>query len=497
VSEEDWELTTVEGVGLPGEQAVLTGPFGSNLGSDDFVSSGVPVLTIGCLTGSGVRLEKAQFVSEQKAGELERYRLAPGDLLFSRMASVGRAAIVPSALRGALFNYHIMRLRLDPRRCLPEMLLAAVQGSEECRQYISDVSRGATRDGVNTQQLLAMPVRLPALDEQRRIVAKLDALRARSRRAKDALDAVPALLDRLRQSILAAAFRGDLTTDWREQNPDVEPASELLKRIRIERRRRWEEAELAKLIAKGKAPKDDRWKAKYVEPEPVDESELPELPEGWCWASVEEVAAPDPRAIQSGPFGSNLLHSEFQSTGMLAIGIDNVLDGAFSLGAQHRISEKKFDELRQYAARPGDVLITVMATIGRCCLVPEGTEPAIITKHVYRVTPNRTAIAPGFLMHAIRGAPAVRAAIADDARGQTRLGLNGAIIKALPVPLASRGEQDAVLAALAVSLGDAQGVAIAVEDADAALRTLDRSILDAAFRGEFLDRQSDASSTDS
>jgi len=111
-------------------------------------------------------------------------------------------------------------------------------------------------------------------------VAKLESLQARSRRAREALEAVPPLLEKLRQSILAAAFRGDLTADWREQHPDVEPASELLKRIRTERRKKWEQAEFAKLKAKGKNPTDDKWKLKYVEPEPVDESELPELPEG-------------------------------------------------------------------------------------------------------------------------------------------------------------------------------------------------------------------------
>ena len=131
---------------------------------------------------------------------------------------------------------------------------------------------------------------LPPLNEQRRIVAKLEALHARSRRAREALDAVPPLLEKLRQSILAAAFRGDLTKDWRAKNKDVEPASELLERIRVERRKKWEEAELAKMKAKGKAPRDDRWKAKYKEPEPVDATGLPELPEGWCWASLEELA---------------------------------------------------------------------------------------------------------------------------------------------------------------------------------------------------------------
>lgn len=150
---------------------------------------------------------------------------------------------------------------------------------------------GTTRLKLTQGAMVKVPFHLPPLNEQRRIVAKLEALQARSRRAREALDAVPPLLDKLRQSILAAAFRGDLTMDWRAKHPDVEPASELLKRIRAERRKKWEEAELAKMKVKGKAPTDDRWKAKYVEPEPVDTAGLPELPEGWAWVSVSEVAS--------------------------------------------------------------------------------------------------------------------------------------------------------------------------------------------------------------
>ena|SRR3989442_1636766 len=106
-----WVWTTVQELGSIGEQTVLTGPFGTSLGREDFVSSGIPVLTISCLTDAGITLDKAVFVSEEKATRLERYRLKPGDLLFSRMASVGRVGIAGDNLQGALINYHIMRLR--------------------------------------------------------------------------------------------------------------------------------------------------------------------------------------------------------------------------------------------------------------------------------------------------------------------------------------------------------------------------------------------------
>lgn len=231
-----WATATVADLGSPGERAVLTGPFGSHLSSSDFTSSGVPVLTIGCLTDGGVSLAKAMHVSREKAEELGRYRLGVGDMLFSRMASVGRAGFVTEALEGALFNYHLMRLRLDPASYLPNLFLAFVRGAPEVRQYLDEVNHGATRDGINTEQLLGMPVLVPPLNEQRRIVEKLDAVFEKSRAAKARLERLPALLQKLKRSILAAAFRGDLTKDWRAANPNVEPATVLAKRLADARR---------------------------------------------------------------------------------------------------------------------------------------------------------------------------------------------------------------------------------------------------------------------
>lgn len=124
-----WSYASVSQVGATDEQAVLTGPFGTNLGRGDFIEDGIPLLTISCLTDRGIRLDKALFVSQSKAKELQRYRLKSGDLLFSRMASVGRAGIVGPDLEGALFNYHIMRLRLNDAKVLPKFFTGYVRGA--------------------------------------------------------------------------------------------------------------------------------------------------------------------------------------------------------------------------------------------------------------------------------------------------------------------------------------------------------------------------------
>ena len=95
-------------------------------------------------------------------------------------------------------------------------------------------------------------------------------------------------------------------------------------------------------------------------------------------------------------------------------------EGWFSLGSQNRISEQKFLELKKYAARPRDFVITVMATIGRTCVLPDDLEPSIISKHVYRFTLNQEAVLPEFINLCVLGRPDVRSQIFGNVQGQTR-----------------------------------------------------------------------------
>lgn len=219
--------------------------------------------------------------------ELDRYAVEPGDVLICEGGEPGRAAVWRGPPNAVKYQKALHRVR--PRASLlPEWLVYSLRRDAQ-RGALSEMFTGTTIKHFTGRSLEGYPVRIPPLPEQRRIVAKIEALQARSRAAREALDAVGPLLDKFRQSVLAAAFRGDLTADWRAKHPNVEPASALLERIRKERRGRWETDQLEKMQAKGKPPKDDRWKAKYEEPKPVETEGLPELPGGWCWASLEEL----------------------------------------------------------------------------------------------------------------------------------------------------------------------------------------------------------------
>jgi type I restriction enzyme, S subunit len=205
-----WNWATVETIGVSTEQIVLTGPFGLNLGREDFISSGVPVLTIGCLTEQGLELEKAKYISEEKAVELNRYRVRENDLLFSRMATVGRAGLVTKKFEGLIFNYHLMRLRLASEIILPDFFLVYVRGASIVTDYVKNVNHGATRDGINTEQLLAMPVAFPPIAEQMRIVAEVERRLSVVQEFEQAISANLKRAARLRQAILQRAFEGKL-----------------------------------------------------------------------------------------------------------------------------------------------------------------------------------------------------------------------------------------------------------------------------------------------
>ncbi|GJM43220.1 MAG: hypothetical protein DHS20C21_00620 [Gemmatimonadota bacterium] len=138
---------------------------------------------------------------------------------------------------------------------------------------------------------VALP--LAPTGEQHRIVEAIESYFTRLDDAVANLERVQRNLKRYRASVLKAAVEGRLVPTEAElaraEGRDYEPASVLLERILAERRRRWDEAELAKMKAKGKAPKDDKWKAKYKEPAIVDTAALGALPAGWCWASIDQI----------------------------------------------------------------------------------------------------------------------------------------------------------------------------------------------------------------
>ncbi|HZT31433.1 MAG TPA: restriction endonuclease subunit S [Bryobacteraceae bacterium] len=157
--------------------------------------------------------------------------------------------------------------------------------------------------------------------------------------------------------------------------------------------------------------------------------------ETWPTYPIRELAAQHAGAIRTGPFGSDLRHSEFVEDGVAVLGIDNAVNNRFCWGERRFITEAKYEQLKRYRVYPRDVIITIMGTVGRSAVIPDDISQAITTKHLATITVDHSKILPEFLSFAIHSDPLMWRQIERANKGAIMPGLNLSIIKGLEIRL--------------------------------------------------------------
>lgn len=209
---------------------------------------------------------------------------------------------------------------------------------------------------------------------------------------------------------------------------------------------------------------------------------MTELPKGWEWATVDELAVG--AGITDGPFGSNLKTSHYTSDGPRVVRLQNIGDGQFN-DEQAHISSEHYAQLVKHAVEPGDVLVASLGEVlPRACVAPSTLGPAIVKADCIRVRPNDL-IAGLYLMHALNS-PSTRARLTESIKGVGRPRVNLGDLRALPLPIAPRNEQERIIAAIEEAFSKRDAGEAGLRTVRQLLKRMREAILAAAVTGRLV-----------
>jgi len=163
-------------IGLGKLAEIQTGPFGSQLHQEDYVPVGTPLITVKNLGENKVTYNKLDFVSDQDKERLSKFILQEGDIVFSRVGYVDRRAFITKKESGWLFSGSTLRVRVKETSLLNPKYLSYYFGQKKFKEYIKNMSVGATRPSLNTQLLEELEIITPSLPEQLAIASVLSSL---------------------------------------------------------------------------------------------------------------------------------------------------------------------------------------------------------------------------------------------------------------------------------------------------------------------------------
>jgi len=351
------------------------------------------------------------------------------------------------------------------------------------RDFVNFSSRlnAGDRPRVDFEQIGEFEIGLPPATEQVRIIRKVDELFSDLDASVAALERARAKLKRYRAAVLKAAVEGRLTAEWRKTHPPAETASQLLERILAERRKKWEQAQLGKFAAAGKAPPKN-WKDKYPEPAKPDAANLPELPEGWRWATVEQL-------VLRSEYGTSV-KCGYDGRYVPVLRIPNVANGRIDL-SDLKFSLTKLDFESGDELVPGDLLTCrtngSIRLVGKSAVVREPLDRAYsFASYLLRFRFVDAANIP-FWVHFFLASQKGRAFIeskAASSAGQHNISLS--TLHGMPIPLPPINEQKQIAVQADEKLSVIEKAGEGVERQLVHTSRLRQSILKRAFEGRLV-----------
>jgi type I restriction enzyme, S subunit len=202
-----WRVTSLGTLGPLGSPVLRTGPFGSSLKGEDWVDSGIPVITIGSLGEGFLDYSELLFVSESKAAALDAYRVEEGEIVFSRVADVGRSVVVRLEHNGWVMSSNLMKITLEPRKSVPDYVQLVLAYDPRVRKQLRSTVNSSGRDVVSGSIVRSLRIPIPPVNEQVRICARVSQLRTSIEVEADLLAKLRLLKSGLMDDLLTGRVR--------------------------------------------------------------------------------------------------------------------------------------------------------------------------------------------------------------------------------------------------------------------------------------------------
>lgn len=399
----------------------------------DYWSGNIPWITSADIHGlEDIRPRKS--ISEEGIANSATTLVPANSLIVVTRVSLGKVALTNTPI---CFSQDSQALIAKDDQVLPKYALYYLS---QAVQVFKFQSRGTTISGVTKKQLKDLEFPLPPLPEQERIVAKIEELFTQLEAGTAALRRIQAGLKRYKASLLKAACEGRLVP----QDPSDEPASELLRRL-------------------GKKPLED--------------PDLPELPSGWCWIEVGELAD----QIQYGYTES----ASIDQIGPKFLRITDIQDGKVNW---ETVPYCKIDskEKKKYLLQEGDILFArTGATTGKSYLIKDCPE-AVFASYLIRLRITRPFDVNYFSM--FLDSPLYWSQIMKVRKGSAQPGVNATILATLKVPLPPLLEQKRIVTEVERQISLTSDIDANVEANLSRSDRLRQAILQRAFEGRLVEQ---------
>ena len=444
---------------------------------DDIEVSFVPMPAVEAESGE-IDVSQTKLAKEVKKGFTA---FLQGDVLFAKITPCmenGKMAIAPALINGYGFGsteFHVLR----PGEGIDAKYLYYYVSGKSFRGEAERFMTGAVgQKRVSTTYIKEATIPVAPLEDQRRIVAEIEKQFSRLDEAVASLKRAKANVKRYKAAVLKAAVEGKLTEEWRKQNPAAEPASKLLDRILDERRTQWEEAELAKMKAKGKEPKNDKWKDKYPVPAAPAESGSHDMPSTWELVSLEAITSAT-RVICYGI----LMPKAHIEDGVPYVKVRDMKGDKVNISGLNRTSPEIAIKYQRASLKYGDLLLSIRGTYGRVADVPRELEGGNITQDTVRIDFSRHCDR-AFMAVSLRS-PRSQQYFKRVARGVAVKGINVADVRATPTLFPPPDEQVAIASIAEQAVSRLSVLEAEVDVAVLHANRLRQSVLARAFRGSY------------